>query len=342
MPGSSLWLIPPKDAFNRAMQTQITSMVPMRFAEKPPNFIPHITLTSHIKASLHEPDAQAWLDSLELNLEDLQAANEVREKKKADENAMEEKRALEAGDLKSAAPSSAPPADPEKAALSEDASAAEPPSSDLEKSTLTGQSPVPEQAAPADPEKAALSEPTPTQPLAPAATDPENAALSQPPSKPTPPPEPTPATSEPKTPSKPSIPIEINLHELEAGEAFFRKLALNASFPSPGLSALATVLRAQGVYNNDIDIAKSWEKHEYRPHLSLLYSDVPFDTAQKKIPGVLQDLVRAKAILKPGRDGIVSRGGSIVLVQTDKEIGQWKPVASRPLPDTVWKWTMLM
>ncbi|KAF2222985.1 hypothetical protein BDZ85DRAFT_120158 [Elsinoe ampelina] len=297
MPGSSLWLIPPKDPFNRAMQTQITSMVPMRFApNKPPTFIPHITLTSHINPALHEHDAQAWLDSLELNIEALLAANETREKESTD-SASAEKRALEAGNLDPPAPQApTAPSDPEKAALSEDAS-------------ISATTPAPP-SAPSDPTSPPTSGPAPSQ-------------ASQ-------------ATT------SPALPIEINLHELEAGDPFFRKLALNATLPSPGLSALATVLRAQGCYGNDIETAKSWEKSEYRPHLSLLYADVPKDEARRKIPGVLQDLVRAKAILKPSRDGTVSKGGSIVLVPTDREIGQWKPIASRPLPEVVWKLNMLL
>ncbi|KAG8625994.1 hypothetical protein KVT40_006395 [Elsinoe batatas] len=306
MPGSSLWLIPPKDPFNRAMQTQITSMVPMRFApNKPPTFIPHITLTSHINPALHEPDAQAWLDSLELNIEALLEANETREKDSTD-SASAEKRALEAGNLDPPVPPAPTvPSDPEKAALSE------------ETSTSTS-APAPT-STPADPEKAALSDPSPSPTPAPAPSQPSPSAC-----------------------TSPALPIEINLHELEAGDPFFRKLALNATLPSPGLSALATVLRAQGCYGNDVETAKSWEKSEYRPHLSLLYADVPKDEARRKIPGVLQDLVRAKAILKPSRDGTVSKGGSIVLVPTDREIGQWKPIASRPLPEVVWKLNMLL
>ncbi|PNS19871.1 Phosphoribosylaminoimidazole-succinocarboxamide synthase [Sphaceloma murrayae] len=282
MPGSSLWLIPPaRDPFNRTLQTQITSMVPQRFTAKTHDFIPHITLTSNINPHLHEPDAQAWLDSLDFDLEALIARNAAQEA----DSAAAEKRALEAGNLE---PPTAPPptsSDPEKAALASDDSL-----------------PVAESEKPV-PAPAAMTTTTTT------------------------------TTSLPKA-------VEVNLTELEADDPFFRKLTLKANKPCPGLSALATAARAQGCYSGDVDTARSWEKDEYRPHLSLCYADVPREEAQKKIPGVLQDLVRAKAILKPARDGTVARGGVIVLVPTDKEIEQWKPIASRKVDDVVWRWTM--
>ncbi|PSK37488.1 hypothetical protein B9Z65_2230 [Elsinoe australis] len=274
MPGSSIWLIPPpRDPFNRTMQTQITSMVPMRFApSKAHNFIPHVTLTSTISPALHEVDAQAWLDGLELTIEGLQALSAAKDREEAD-SAAAEKRALEAGNLEPATTTTTAASDPEKAA---------------------------EQAA--------------EQPEAPKGE--ENKA------------------------SIPAKPVEVNLYELEAGEPFFKKLTLRAKKPCPGLSELAVAVRAQGCYSGDVETAKSWEKDEYLPHLSLLYADVTREEAQKKIPGVLQDLVRAKAILKPARDGTVAKGGSIVLVTTDREIQEWKPIASRQLPEVVWKWTM--
>ncbi|GAB7339036.1 hypothetical protein MBLNU457_5698t2 [Dothideomycetes sp. NU457] len=68
MPGSSLWLLPPPNTpLNTHLQTLITSTLPSRFpSTKAHNFIPHITLTSNVPASLHSPDPQAWLDSLDL------------------------------------------------------------------------------------------------------------------------------------------------------------------------------------------------------------------------------------------------------------------------------------
>lgn len=185
------------------MQTQITSMVPMRFAPaKAHNFIPHVTLTSNINPALHEADAQAWLDGLELTIEGLQALNAAKDREEAD-TAAAEKRALEAGNLEPATTTTTAALDPEKAA---------------------------EQAA--EQLEAPKGE--------------ENKA------------------------SIPAKPVEVNLYELEAGEPFFKKLTLRVKKPCPGLSELAVAVRAQGCYSGDVETAKSWEKDEYLPHLSLL------------------------------------------------------------------------
>lgn len=68
MPGSSLWLLPPPNTpLNNDLQTLITETLPSRFSEtKAHNFIPHVTLTSNVPASIHFPDPQAWLDGLHL------------------------------------------------------------------------------------------------------------------------------------------------------------------------------------------------------------------------------------------------------------------------------------
>jgi len=70
MPGSSLWLIPPPTSdFNKHLQDLITASIPRHFSNtKTHDFIPHVTITSNISPSLHTPNPQAWLDSLDLPL----------------------------------------------------------------------------------------------------------------------------------------------------------------------------------------------------------------------------------------------------------------------------------
>ena len=70
MPGSSLWLIPPKDwPFTTAIQTLIETQIPSVFSgTKTHNFIPHITITSNINAKLYGSEPQKWLDSLDLDV----------------------------------------------------------------------------------------------------------------------------------------------------------------------------------------------------------------------------------------------------------------------------------
>ena len=70
MPGSSLWLIPPPTSdLNRHLQDLITTIIPRHFSNtKTHDFIPHVTITSNISPSLHTPNPQAWLDSVDLPL----------------------------------------------------------------------------------------------------------------------------------------------------------------------------------------------------------------------------------------------------------------------------------
>lgn len=67
--GSSLWLVPPKGStITSKLQELISSDVPRIFQDvSPPDFAPHITLTSEIDPSLYGNDPQAWLDSLDLS-----------------------------------------------------------------------------------------------------------------------------------------------------------------------------------------------------------------------------------------------------------------------------------
>ncbi|KAH7414046.1 2',3'-cyclic-nucleotide 3'-phosphodiesterase [Phaeosphaeria sp. MPI-PUGE-AT-0046c] len=65
MPGSSLWLLPPKShPLNDTLVTLI-EQTSSRFGSLN-RFIPHITITSEISPSLYAKSPQKWLDSLQL------------------------------------------------------------------------------------------------------------------------------------------------------------------------------------------------------------------------------------------------------------------------------------
>ncbi|KAF2154095.1 2, 3 cyclic phosphodiesterase [Myriangium duriaei CBS 260.36] len=134
--------------------------------------------------------------------------------------------------------------------------------------------------------------------------------------------------------------IVVDLAALEAGEPFFKKLTLKVA-DNLALDSLAIACRAQGVYSGDFERGRTWAKTEYQPHLSVMYADMPRKEAESKIPALLQDFDRAKSIFKPTRDGTVAIGGSVVLVPTDKEIDQWKPIARREVPGLVWKYNVM-
>jgi 2',3'-cyclic-nucleotide 3'-phosphodiesterase len=65
MPGSSLWLLPPKGHPLDAVLSSLIDQTSSRFGS-PHRFIPHVTLTSDISPSIYSSDPKAWLDSLEL------------------------------------------------------------------------------------------------------------------------------------------------------------------------------------------------------------------------------------------------------------------------------------
>ena len=74
MPGSSLWLVPPKshplhDILTTLITKSLPSLIPSSESElPPPPFLPHLTLTSNIPPEVYSPghatDPQSWFDSL--------------------------------------------------------------------------------------------------------------------------------------------------------------------------------------------------------------------------------------------------------------------------------------
>jgi 2',3'-cyclic-nucleotide 3'-phosphodiesterase len=65
MPGSSLWLLPPKSHTLGSILSDLIDQTSSRF-DSPHRFIPHVTITSEISPSTYSSDAKAWLDSLKL------------------------------------------------------------------------------------------------------------------------------------------------------------------------------------------------------------------------------------------------------------------------------------
>lgn len=65
MPGSSLWLLPPKSHLLNEICSGLMDQTSSRFSS-PHRFIPHVTLTSEISPSIYGSDPQKWLESLQL------------------------------------------------------------------------------------------------------------------------------------------------------------------------------------------------------------------------------------------------------------------------------------
>lgn len=208
MPGASLWLIPPHHSpFTKDIQTLISKTIPARLpaGTKTHDFIPHVTITSQIEASVYRDDPQAWLGSLKL-----------------------------------------------------------PPTSHHD-------------------------------------------------------------------------PLLVSLEALEAGDPFFKKLIMKAE-KTTQLLLLAATCRAQGVTSGDSAKADDWARSEYLPHLSLAYAELPASDVQKQINLLVQDCQHAARNLDADPDGIVAKGGSLVLVDTARPIHEWSVVAERHLPHLLWNW----
>ena len=67
--------------------------------------------------------------------------------------------------------------------------------------------------------------------------------------------------------------VLLELDTVEAEDAHFRKMNI-ALAENANLRKLAAVCREQGTGASEAD-AQAWAKREFRPHMSLLYADVP-------------------------------------------------------------------
>ncbi len=66
MPGSSLWLVPPRNhPIHEILVELINNAIPSLFPEQStPRFPPHLTLTSEIPTKVYGEHPQEWLDSI--------------------------------------------------------------------------------------------------------------------------------------------------------------------------------------------------------------------------------------------------------------------------------------
>ncbi|PVI08563.1 2, 3 cyclic phosphodiesterase [Periconia macrospinosa] len=121
--------------------------------------------------------------------------------------------------------------------------------------------------------------------------------------------------------------IVIHLGQLGSEDFFFRKL-YSLVQKTEAITQLGRLAREH--VQKEGEDKDEWAKHEYMPHLSLLYSDVPkvSDDKLEVVRGLAKDLgVRLDGDGELG--GWV--GGRVVLVPTDNEIKDWIPIAARDL-----------
>lgn len=76
--------------------------------------------------------------------------------------------------------------------------------------------------------------------------------------------------------------------------------------------------------------AADWATKEYNPHLSLLYHDCPSVDAIGLAE--IEKLADSAGVNLTGQSDLGGWiGGRLVLIPTDKPIGQWSPIAEREL-----------
>lgn len=128
--------------------------------------------------------------------------------------------------------------------------------------------------------------------------------------------------------------VVIELEELEAGEAFFKKVTLRAR-KDGNLLKLASACREQALALSQSD-AQAWAEKEYLPHLSLFYGDVPRADVQKKISLIELQLGFEIGSLFDCCGGTLAMGAKLVLVDTSQEVKDWTVIAERTCPWAIW------
>lgn len=80
----------------------------------------------------------------------------------------------------------------------------------------------------------------------------------------------------------------------------------------------------------------AWKVHIVHKELTPCVSaDIPPSDVTAKLPKI-SDTIHSAQAMSPGCQ--TAKGGSIVLVPTDKDIKDWQPMASRELPELEWSW----
>ncbi|OQV11269.1 hypothetical protein CLAIMM_15130 [Cladophialophora immunda] len=134
---------------------------------------------------------------------------------------------------------------------------------------------------------------------------------------------------------KESNEVNVELEQLEAGEPFFKKVTLRAA-KNANLLKLAAACRQQGLVLSEGD-AQGWAEHEYLPHLSLFYGDIPQSEVQKKIGLIELQLGFEFGSLFDCCGGTLAMGAKLVLVDTSQSLEDWTPLAERDCPWVMWK-----
>lgn len=131
------------------------------------------------------------------------------------------------------------------------------------------------------------------------------------------------------------VDLDVRLESLAVGAQYFKKLTLDVN--KGPLETFGAHVRSVTVENGDMAAATSWAKEIWAPHVSLMYADI--EVSARKRQEILQVVIEAGIALEEKHelleDGTRNysgwNGGRIALVETWKELRDWKVVASRAI-----------
>lgn len=129
--------------------------------------------------------------------------------------------------------------------------------------------------------------------------------------------------------------VIVELEELEINDPYFKKLSLRAK-KDDNLVKLAARCREVGTQVSGSD-AKAWVESEYQPHLSLMYSDLSRADVQKRMGLMELQLGFEFGSLFDCCGGQLAQGAKIALVDTSKDVGEWKILAERDVNWVAWR-----
>ncbi|KAF2804792.1 2, 3 cyclic phosphodiesterase [Mytilinidion resinicola] len=119
----------------------------------------------------------------------------------------------------------------------------------------------------------------------------------------------------------PAADVSVQFEKLEVGSIFVKKITVRVR--KDGVRGLAET--ARGVVEAGDGEAEKWAEEAYLPHLSLLYSAIEVsDDELREMERVVED-AGVDLEGKGEMGGWV--GGRVVLVETDKKIEEWEPIA---------------
>ncbi|KAK7739705.1 hypothetical protein SLS53_005674 [Cytospora paraplurivora] len=127
--------------------------------------------------------------------------------------------------------------------------------------------------------------------------------------------------------------VDVKFEKVKTEDVYYRRCYIKCAFD--GLRDVAAIARARGV-EGEVNVGPKTEawlaewKETFGPHVSLLYGDTNIDEGKlKDIEQTVQESGVGLGEASAGNTGW--KGGVVWLVPTDRDIKDWKPIATRAL-----------